>query len=341
MGKKDQALTLLNMPLQEAANCSDEKGLVPAPVQLTCDFLRTQGLETEGLFRKAGNNKRIDTLLQDISTYYLDKDSSQVDNPERILYDLLGHPLVSVHDAANALLRYLRNLPEPLLSNQYIPCFCQCVEDYQEVVGDTARLSESKDVKESAVHVDALQLLQARMQYMITKMLPPANRETLMVVIQLCTALSEKQEVNMMTPANIGVCIGMTVATPTVLQLIIEHHNIIIPMDDSKKFSGAVGYKAILGLDFNRKVENMRAFTLSAGSSATDGFNLGTLTFAGSAINTRMTMEKKGDRPTSWMGVGRKKEKHAEIEHRRGSSTVGRTEDKERKGKNRLSSLFA
>ncbi|KNC76050.1 hypothetical protein SARC_11436, partial [Sphaeroforma arctica JP610] len=335
MGKKDLPPTLLSMPLHEAGLISDpDVGLVPAPVQLTCDYLRKEGLESEGLFRKAGNSKRIDQLLSDISTYYLDREHSCVDNPERLMFDLLGQPLLSVHDVANALLRYLRNLPEPLLSNQYIPVICQSLEEYQLAVGENGGIFNLKEDAAEETLVDekeeeALQLLLARMQYMITKMLPPANRATLNVVIDLCIALSNEQATNRMTPANIGVCIGMTVATPTVLQLIIQFNEIIIPKDESKKFAGAIGYQAIAGLDFTRTVESMPTFTLGSGSSATDQFCLGTLTFHG-GMNSSYTMDKK-ERPSSWIGGGKQKDK----DEKRVSTTAprmgGTLEEKERK----------
>lgn len=69
----------------QASIKSDPKGLVPGPVSLFCDFIVANGLEVEGVFRKAGSSKRINELLERVCDCFLKPEGGGMEAAKEIL----------------------------------------------------------------------------------------------------------------------------------------------------------------------------------------------------------------------------------------------------------------
>eukprot|EP00123_Amoebidium_parasiticum_P009667 comp19634_c0_seq1/m.23178 comp19634_c0_seq1/g.23178 ORF comp19634_c0_seq1/g.23178 comp19634_c0_seq1/m.23178 type:complete len:400 (-) comp19634_c0_seq1:385-1584(-) len=205
---------LVGLSLIEAAQKSDPKGLVPAPVVLCANFIKKHGLEVEGILRKSGNIRRSKELLTGISNCFLQPNAGGMAAAELLLENEAGEPQAAIHDVSNALMRYLRGMPEPLLTQRLAPVYAKAIADYNEAKSNT---------EDEAVHSTLLHQIQILM-----KLLPACNRATLVTVVDMCTAIVEKSDTNLMTATNVGVCIGCTVAQPETLTFIIDHRDAIL-----------------------------------------------------------------------------------------------------------------
>jgi len=200
---------LVGMPLFEAAQVSGEApGLVPAPVVLCCGYIRRYALKEQGIFRKSGNTRRIDDYLEEMSSCFGEDICDHA--KARLLFEADGEPKASPHDVAGVLTRYLRGLPEVLLTNHLASTFAQAAEDYEKNPEDPMRLYQ-------------LQVLM--------KLLPPCNRQTLRLIVDMCEDIAANSDINLMTVVNLGTCIGHTVAQPDTLRFILCHKDIVFSTD--------------------------------------------------------------------------------------------------------------
>ncbi|KAM9233201.1 rho GTPase-activating protein 18 [Dugong dugon] len=123
------------------------------------------GLETEGLLRIPGAAVRIKNLCQELEAKFYE--------------GIFNWESVKQHDAASLLKLFIRELPQPLLSAEYLKAF-QAVQD----------LPTKKQ------QLQALNLL--------VILLPDANRDTLKALLEFLQRVIDNKEKNKMTIMNVA-----------------------------------------------------------------------------------------------------------------------------------------
>lgn len=138
---------------------------VPMVFEDMTRFMEHHCLEQEGILRIPGSASRIKQLRKDLEDKFYSGTFSWVN--------------VLPHDAAALLKQFLRELPHPLLTHEYIEAFAQ-VENIQ-------------DKKQQLLVLNLLILL-----------LPPVNRNTLKVLLELLLKITQKRKTNLMGLANVS-----------------------------------------------------------------------------------------------------------------------------------------
>lgn len=128
-------------------------------------FMEHHCLEQEGILRIPGSASRIKQLRKDLEDKFYSGTFSWVN--------------VLPHDAAALLKQFLRELPHPLLTHEYIEAFAQ-VENIQ-------------DKKQQLLVLNLLILL-----------LPPVNRNTLKMLLELLLKITQKKKTNLMGLSNVS-----------------------------------------------------------------------------------------------------------------------------------------
>ncbi|KAJ8271726.1 hypothetical protein COCON_G00105850 [Conger conger] len=158
--------SVFGVPLQ--VNLQRTGHPLPPSIQEAMRFLRNQGLDQVGLFRKSGVKSRIQALRQ----------MNEAGAEGEVSYE--GQ---SAYDVADMLKQYFRDLPEPLLTSKLSDTFLQI---YQYVPKD--------------------QRLQAARAAVL--LLPDENREALQTLLCfLCDVVANVAE-NQMTSTNLAVCLA-------------------------------------------------------------------------------------------------------------------------------------
>ncbi|XP_064190948.1 rho GTPase-activating protein 7-like isoform X1 [Anguilla rostrata] len=143
---------------------------LPPSIQEAMRYLREQGMDQVGLFRKSGVKSRIQAL----------REMNEAGAEGEVSYE--GQ---SAYDVADMLKQYFRDLPEPLLTSKLCDTFLQI---YQYVPKD--------------------QRLQAARAAVL--LLPDENREALQTLLCfLCDVVANVAE-NQMTSTNLAVCLAPT-----------------------------------------------------------------------------------------------------------------------------------
>ncbi|XP_012578495.1 PREDICTED: rho GTPase-activating protein 18 isoform X2 [Condylura cristata] len=123
------------------------------------------GLETEGLLRIPGAATRIKNLCQELETkFYL---------------GTFNWKCVKQHDAASLLKLFIRELPQPLLTVEYLKAF--------------------QTVQNLPTQIQQLQALN-----LLVILLPDANRDTLKALLEFLQRIIDNKEKNKMTAMNIA-----------------------------------------------------------------------------------------------------------------------------------------
>lgn len=138
---------------------------VPMVFEDMARFMEHHCLEQEGILRIPGSASRIKQLRKDLEDKFYSGTFSWVN--------------VLPHDAAALLKQFLRELPHPLLTHEYIEAFAQ-VENIQ-------------DKRQQLLVLNLLILL-----------LPPANRNTLKVLLKLLLKITQKRKTNLMGLSNVS-----------------------------------------------------------------------------------------------------------------------------------------
>ncbi|XP_045689236.1 rho GTPase-activating protein 40 isoform X2 [Phyllostomus hastatus] len=168
-GKLKAAETrLFGVPL-EALLEADRKALpstqVPLVLQALLSCLEKRGLDTEGILRVPGSQARVKGLEQKL---------------ERDFYTgLFSWDEVRHNDASDLLKRFIRELPAPLLTSEYLPAFT--------VVPNIP---------------DPRQRLQAL--HLLILILPEANRNALKVLLEFLRKVVAREQSNKMTLWNVS-----------------------------------------------------------------------------------------------------------------------------------------
>uniref|UniRef100_G3TSF7 Rho GTPase-activating protein 18 n=1 Tax=Loxodonta africana TaxID=9785 RepID=G3TSF7_LOXAF len=138
---------------------------IPLIFQKLISRIEEGGLETEGLLRIPGAAVRIKNLCQELEAKFYE--------------GVFNWESVKQHDAASLLKLFIRELPQPLLSTEYLKAF-QAVQN----------LPTKKQ------QLQALNLL--------VILLPDANRDTLKALLEFLQRVIDNKEKNKMTVMNVA-----------------------------------------------------------------------------------------------------------------------------------------
>lgn len=144
-------------------------GYIPSPVAKIGLHLKQHALETEGVFRVGGSEKRM-RELQDL----LDAPPSYGKSLDWSVY--------TVHDAAGVLRRYLNMMPEPIVPRNQFKKFCRVL----------AKLDLDTDTKIEKFRV-------------LIKACPQANQYLMLYILDLLAMFERKSATNKMTAQNLAI----------------------------------------------------------------------------------------------------------------------------------------
>eukprot|EP01103_Thecamoeba_quadrilineata_P013380 TRINITY_DN3703_c0_g1_i1.p1 TRINITY_DN3703_c0_g1~~TRINITY_DN3703_c0_g1_i1.p1 ORF type:complete len:314 (+),score=70.46 TRINITY_DN3703_c0_g1_i1:25-966(+) len=122
----DPTKKLFGIPLELAAQRSDEKGLIPSPIRQSIEFLEKKGLKYVGLYRISGSSKRIQELI------------NLYDRGERVEFS----ETEDVHNIVGVIKSFLRELPEPIFTNAARADF----RNADDILDDGARLMTFRSI---------------------------------------------------------------------------------------------------------------------------------------------------------------------------------------------------
>lgn len=181
---------------------------IPLIFQKLISRIEEGGLETVGLLRIPGAASRIKNLCQELEAKFYE--------------GTFNWESVKQHDAASLLKYFIRELPQPLLSVQYLRAF------------QTVQNLPTKNQQ-----LQALNLL--------VILLPDANRDTLKALLEFLQRVIDKREENKMTMMNVAMVMapnlfmshtlgvksneqrefGMAIGTANVMHLMISHQRLL------------------------------------------------------------------------------------------------------------------
>ncbi|KAL3229806.1 GTPase-activating protein SAC7 [Nakaseomyces bracarensis] len=184
-------------------------GKVPVLVAKCGHFLKSHALETPGVFRVAGNTKRIRELQEVFST------------PPSYGRDFEDWSQYSVHDVASLLKRYLTNMKdnEALIPDSLCDAFETILLEHPDVLYYLRKNSSSLDVSEPTTTPHSLEahnvneeeeplvgINQAVIEYKMTILsgLTPDRRHLFMYLLDLLGLFASKADVNLMTASNLS-----------------------------------------------------------------------------------------------------------------------------------------
>ncbi|GAB1294999.1 Rho GTPase-activating protein 18 [Apodemus speciosus] len=182
----------------------DQAGLtlrnLPGSASQLISRIEEGGLETEGLLRIPGAAMRIKNLCQELEAKFYE--------------GTFNWESVKQHDAASLLKLFLRELPQPLLSMEYLKAF-QAVQN----------LPTKKE------QLQALNLL--------VILLPDANRDTLKALLEFLQRVIDNKEKNKMTAVNVAM-----VMAPNLFMC----HALGLKSSEQREFEMAVGTANVMHL---------------------------------------------------------------------------------------------
>ncbi|XP_062986650.1 rho GTPase-activating protein 28 [Elgaria multicarinata webbii] len=143
---------------------------VPLIFQKLLLKLEETGLETEGILRVPGSASRVKSLRQEIEAKF-DEDSFDWDQ-------------VRNNDAAGLLKMFIRELPSPLFTLEYLPAFITLVE----------KISKVK--------------LQLQALHLLIMLLPDASRDTAKALLQFLKKVVANEKKNKMTLWNVSMIVA-------------------------------------------------------------------------------------------------------------------------------------
>uniref|UniRef100_A0A7S4NR34 Rho-GAP domain-containing protein n=1 Tax=Paramoeba aestuarina TaxID=180227 RepID=A0A7S4NR34_9EUKA len=163
---------------------------VPTPILRLIEFLNDHCLSVEGIFRLSGNQNEVDIERRKIDAWEPVEYSSVKD----------------AHLVSGLLKKYLRDLPEPLLTYELFGAFLA-----------------TKDLPEN----QAVESLNKTM-----KKLPEVNRATFHAICQLCYNVQRFSDKNKMTPMNLGIvfapsCLYGKADNPAALELSLDANSVV------------------------------------------------------------------------------------------------------------------
>ncbi|KAM7344647.1 rho GTPase-activating protein conundrum isoform 1-T3 [Cochliomyia hominivorax] len=152
--------------------------LVPLFLEGLLEELTKRGAREEGILRVAGHKQKTELLYQELESSFYQK-------PKKF-QQLLSS--ASVHDLSALLKRWLRELPQPLLTNELIQLFYQC-----------HALPPTDQAKALAI---------------ICQMLPHENRNTLRTLLRFLNNVIDNKDLNKMNLHNVATIIAPSFFPP-------------------------------------------------------------------------------------------------------------------------------
>ncbi|NXG41120.1 RHG18 protein, partial [Psilopogon haemacephalus] len=147
---------------------------IPLIFQKLITHIEEATLETEGLLRIPGAATRIKSLCQELEAKFYD--------------GTFNWEHVKQHDAASLLKLFIRELPQPLLTVQYLKAF--------------------QDVQNLPTRKQQLQALN-----LLVLLLPEANRDTLKVLLEFLQRVIDHRDKNKMTLKNVAMVMAPNLFT--------------------------------------------------------------------------------------------------------------------------------
>ncbi|XP_034478074.1 rho GTPase-activating protein conundrum [Drosophila innubila] len=142
--------------------------LVPQFLEGLLEELMKRGTREEGILRVAGQKHKTELIYNELESSFYQK-------PEKFA-QLLGS--ASVHELSALLKRWLRELPQPLLTNELIQLFYQC---------------------HTLPPVDQMRALS-----ILCQMLPHENRNTLRSILRFLNSIIDLKDINKMNLHNVS-----------------------------------------------------------------------------------------------------------------------------------------
>ncbi|XP_055375522.1 rho GTPase-activating protein conundrum [Condylostylus longicornis] len=156
----------------------EDSTLVPLFLQGVLAELTKRGATEKGILRVAGHKQKTEILYTELESIFYQK-------PEKV-HKLLSE--ASCHDLSALLKRWLRELPQPLLTCELIQLFYQC----------------------NAINLpDRYKALS-----LVCLLLPHENRNTLRSILKFLNYVIERQDANKMTKHNVATIIAPSLFPP-------------------------------------------------------------------------------------------------------------------------------
>ncbi|MED6271213.1 hypothetical protein CHARACLAT_017911, partial [Characodon lateralis] len=181
---------------------------VPLILQKLISHVEEEGLDTEGLLRIPGSTTRLKLLCEELDSSFYD--------------GTFQWKRVKQHDAASLLKQFIRDLPHPLLTVEYINAFIAV---------------NKLPTKKQQLHAMNLLVL----------LLPEANRDTLKALVEFFQRVIDQQAKNKMSLNNVSVVmapsififkgfrskvteqqeLSMATGTANIVRLLIRYQNLL------------------------------------------------------------------------------------------------------------------
>ncbi|KAI9713740.1 MAG: hypothetical protein M1812_006578 [Candelaria pacifica] len=179
--------------LSDGKGTSYVYGYVPIVVAKCGVFLKEKGTSEKDIFRRSGNPERM-WLLQ-----------KSFDSPKE-KYGPYGKGLdwtgYTVHDCSSILLRYLNQLPDPLVPRESYENFREPLRKNAKSVAGTFKV----EAEQHPATINAYQKL--------IRDLPPLNRQLLLYILDALAVFASKSELNSMTSASLAVIFQAGILSP-------------------------------------------------------------------------------------------------------------------------------
>ncbi|KAF2147712.1 putative Rho GTPase activator [Myriangium duriaei CBS 260.36] len=186
---------------------------IPAVVQDAVSAMRTMDMSIEGVFRKNGNIKRLNDLKEDIDTNGTEKVDLTRENPVQV---------------ANMLKKFLRDLPDPLLTFKLFKLW----------ITSTKIADEEK---------------RRRVLHLTCCLLPKAHRDTMEVLFNFLNWVSSFSHVDEESGSKMDIHNLATVITPNILYMAKPEGAKIGPIDTNVNDS-FLGIEAVHELIYHNEV---------------------------------------------------------------------------------------
>ncbi|XP_069818501.1 rho GTPase-activating protein 45 isoform X2 [Dendropsophus ebraccatus] len=185
-------LLLFGRNFSDAAMRSPDN--VPFLIRKCVSEIETRALTMKGIYRVNGVKTRVEKLCQ------------AFENGK----ELVELSQASPHDLSNVLKLYLRQLPEPLmpfrLYNGLMGLAKESLRDCE--TGKASRLED----KGAETETEVLAMVE-RLKGLLQD-LPPENKVTLQYLIKHLCRVSEQEQINKMSPSNLGIVFGPALMRP-------------------------------------------------------------------------------------------------------------------------------
>ncbi|KAK5128245.1 hypothetical protein LTR85_002912 [Meristemomyces frigidus] len=162
-------------------------GYLPIVVTKCGVFLKEKGTDVEYIFATSPNLRHLRELIAAFNMPPKYGKGLSWEGPE-------GY---TVHDAANVLLRYLLQLPEPLVPLEFYDRFCQPLRNHEsQAVGGI----EGQEIDVGSFDVEAAVSTYNTLVHEI----PPLNRQLLLYILDVLAVFASKSEINKMTVVQLA-----------------------------------------------------------------------------------------------------------------------------------------